>query len=527
MTLFEHSTTKPYAIALGSFLEKLNSIRPPLFILLFFVIVGSLGSGYFELNQTKNDLEKKLQNEILNLQNHLNSASSVMVLNTDLTNSVEQGNYAETMRQIVIFLNGKIGDSIIVYDKDGKIFADASAPGSFGNTDEISPLTLRAIKSDKTLEFIISRHGTYFIYNLRSMQSLNGGVGAVAVGTHLDRRLVSVSEQDAASFRELVISRANENRLNQLSFSHFKTLELPADFAIIASSPTFEKQFLIILLRTLGLGIATSLAHQLWSKYSRARDLLKTEEAQRVASSRLVALGEMSAGIAHEINNPLSVILMSSQQLKNLIEDPKLGVELHEKLSKIADRLLKTTDRITKIIDALRTFSRDGSKDAPQPAKIKNLINDALELSSTRIKNKIDLKVNVNNPEETVMCRSVEISQVVMNLVNNSYDAIEALPAPWIEVSTYNKNGFLEISVTDSGSGIPPAIRAKIMEPFFTTKPVGKGTGIGLSISSGIMLTHGGSLAIDESCPNTRFIMRLPLANHAQLDVPHAINVVS
>jgi C4-dicarboxylate-specific signal transduction histidine kinase len=115
-----------------------------------------------------------------------------------------------------------------------------------------------------------------------------------------------------------------------------------------------------------------------------------------------------------------------------------------------------------------------------------------------------------------VECHPSQISQVLLNLLNNAYDAALAQPDRWIELDARDQGSLVEISVTDSGPGIPRELARKIMDPFFTTKPPGKGTGLGLSISSNIMTDHGGSLSLDQNSPHTRFVMSLPkIQRHA------------
>ena len=102
------------------------------------------------------------------------------------------------------------------------------------------------------------------------------------------------------------------------------------------------------------------------------------------------------------------------------------------------------------------------------------------------------------------------IGQVILNLLNNSVDAIEGTEDPWTKVEVRSLSDVVDIVVTDSGTGVSEEIRDKIMQPFYTTKEVGKGIGLGLSISHGIIEKQGGQLFLDEKCPNTRFIIRLP-----------------
>jgi signal transduction histidine kinase len=110
----------------------------------------------------------------------------------------------------------------------------------------------------------------------------------------------------------------------------------------------------------------------------------------------------------------------------------------------------------------------------------------------------------------TIQCRPSEISQVLLNLLNNAFDAVEDLPQRWVKIDVKEVDDQVNLTVTDSGQGIDVALRDKIMQPFFTTKPVGKGTGLGLSISSGIVESHHGKFVLDPKSPFTSFQMTLP-----------------
>jgi signal transduction histidine kinase len=236
--------------------------------------------------------------------------------------------------------------------------------------------------------------------------------------------------------------------------------------------------------------------------------ILNEQQATLVQSSKMSALGEMAGGIAHEINTPLSIISLSLQNLRMLTEGSGGSSEL---VLDLFDNIERTTERIGKIVSGLRNFSRDGSLAEVTPVKISDIIADTCALCQERFASQgIKLTIAMPNPELTLMCRQIQISQVLLNLLNNSFDAIQALEQRWIKIEVANTADKVTIAVADSGSGIPKEIVDKIMQPFFTTKPVGKGTGLGLSISAGIMQTHGGSLVIDRSCPNTKFVIEFP-----------------
>lgn len=143
--------------------------------------------------------------------------------------------------------------------------------------------------------------------------------------------------------------------------------------------------------------------------------------------------------------------------------------------------------------------------------RVHDLITETLYFCSARISaHGIDMRIESIDESLTLDCRETQISQVLLNLLSNASDAIEKLEKKWIRIGAQERGDWIELSITDSGNGISEKIREKIFQPFYTTKEVGKGTGMGLSISSGIIRSHQGELTIDPVCPNTRFIVRLP-----------------
>jgi C4-dicarboxylate-specific signal transduction histidine kinase len=117
----------------------------------------------------------------------------------------------------------------------------------------------------------------------------------------------------------------------------------------------------------------------------------------------------------------------------------------------------------------------------------------------------------MNSGEDfNIKCRPGELAQVLLNLLNNSYDAVQDLPEKWVRVNLDSFGSTIDIRVTDSGPGIPAEISSKLMQSFFTTKEIGKGTGLGLSISKGIVEAHNGNIRIDNNCKNTCFVVTLP-----------------
>lgn len=225
-------------------------------------------------------------------------------------------------------------------------------------------------------------------------------------------------------------------------------------------------------------------------------------------AAKMATLGEMASGIAHEINTPLSVIALQTEQVMDRLQE--MGTN-ETGLQKSLDTILATTDRIAKIIQGLRSFARDATTDPMSELSLNTLFDETMILCKNRMATygvKIEIEPVV--PEIQILCRPAQIAQVLLNLLNNSFDAVGELQDKWIQVKTEVGESVVRIRVTDSGPGIPLSIRRKLMQPFFTTKPIGKGTGLGLSISKGLLEAHGGSLVLDEENKHTSFIIELP-----------------
>ena len=261
---------------------------------------------------------------------------------------------------------------------------------------------------------------------------------------------------------------------------------------------------------------AASLAEKVEER-TKERDL---QRMKAVNSARLASLGEMSAGVAHEINNPLAIIDMSADKIEKVFK--KIHPEPDAEISKQIDRIHSMVTRIAKIIKGLRAFARDGSQDPLLPFSVTKLLDDVKDLCQTRIA-KSDIQFEIRNSLATGRLgigREVQVSQVLINLINNALDAIATLETKWIHVDVTERGQMIHFSVTDSGSGIPPEVRAKLMQPFFTTKEIGKGTGLGLSISQGIVKEHGGEFVLRDDTPHTCFEFSIPLSKSDE-GAPH------
>jgi PAS domain S-box-containing protein len=230
---------------------------------------------------------------------------------------------------------------------------------------------------------------------------------------------------------------------------------------------------------------------------------VEVERERATIHAQLASIGEMSAGIAHEINNPLSV-------LKGMADLLPRKVESKEGILSVQASLHRAIDRITKIVKGLKRLSHQSLNEKGDVALLSDIMNDTLDFCKEILSKKgVDIQVG-EIPVAKVQCHPVQISQVLLNLINNARDAIALNDEKWIRVeSTYDDESIF-IKIIDSGHGIAPEIAQKMMEPFFTTKTVGKGTGLGLSLSLRIIKEHQGKLEYLADEPNTTFLIQLP-----------------
>ncbi|MFL5812573.1 MAG: PAS domain-containing protein [Bdellovibrionia bacterium] len=236
--------------------------------------------------------------------------------------------------------------------------------------------------------------------------------------------------------------------------------------------------------------------------------LIAQQRERLTQSARLAALGEMASGIAHEINNPLSIIFARAEILKDTANRGTLDPE---KVAKWAEKFLDTAIKISKIVKSIRAISRNGDGDPFEPTSIRSIFDDMAELCAGRfIKEQIRFQIELKVQDLVLESRQVQLGQVILNLLNNACDAAMQSQDRWIRLEAKDLGDTIEISVADSGPGISPELEQKIFLAFFTTKPVGQGTGLGLSLSQNIVRAHRGSLKLDRSTPHTRFLITLP-----------------
>jgi signal transduction histidine kinase len=243
----------------------------------------------------------------------------------------------------------------------------------------------------------------------------------------------------------------------------------------------------------------------------REAEFRSTARAQRERmqqNEKLAAMGTLLAGVAHELNNPLTVIMHQATLLqRSLANDPRQAR---------SDKILLAVRNCSRIIENFLALARH------EPPKrgavsVNQIIEAAMDLVSYGLRiDDIDLSIELTEPAPMVMADLHQLQQVIINLVGNAQYALRGrtdhrLLKVYTEIDGDGANVLLKI--VDNGGGIPPEIRSRIFDPFFTTKPVGKGTGLGLALCHGIVTSHNGTISV-ESEPNvgTTFIISLPIA---------------
>ncbi|MDA8792126.1 PAS domain-containing protein [Bacteriovoracaceae bacterium] len=239
-------------------------------------------------------------------------------------------------------------------------------------------------------------------------------------------------------------------------------------------------------------------------------DMIAEQSRVNMNQSRLAAIGELSSGVGHEINNPLAIVCGYTKKMMKLVEKNKLNAD---ELTTILNKQEAASDRIAKIVESLRAFSR---KDAEQmkPFSLNNSINQTQNLVREMYQ-KDSIELINESPEENIYINGFEgrIQQVLMNLLTNSRDALREVSREnkFIKVNVKVIDDIVALSVTDNGSGVDKEIQSKIFNNFFTTKEVGVGGGIGLALSADIIKQHHGRIEYNKLSENTEFVIHLPL----------------
>ncbi len=249
-------------------------------------------------------------------------------------------------------------------------------------------------------------------------------------------------------------------------------------------------------------------------------DDLQRSQTQLAQADKLAAIGLLTAGIVHEINNPLGVIVMAMDLLKSRARSLKVlceglpagnrekALEIIGEAEKMAGQSADCADRMAVIVKDIRMFSRT-DKGLTNPENINAVIDSVLNIVWNAVKNKIELKKEFGDLPP-VRCNAQQLSQVFMNLIVNASQAMNGKGS--ITIRTRADKDIVCAEITDTGPGIPDDVKARLFEAFFTTKGPEKGTGLGLSISRDIVRKHGGNIEVNsEVGKGTTFTVTLPV----------------
>ena len=237
---------------------------------------------------------------------------------------------------------------------------------------------------------------------------------------------------------------------------------------------------------------------------------LKKSQAQIIQASKLATLGEMATSVAHELNQPLNVIRMATGNIRRKLEKGNADPEyLDQKLERIQGQ----TERAAAIIDHMRMFGRkaEGADEKLDPKKV---ITNALDLMGEQLRlSEIEVVTELHDECPSIKGNMIQMEQVVLNLLTNSRDAIEDHDGEKkITLRVVKENGNIQIISEDTGGGIPKDVLPRIFEPFYTTKEMGKGTGLGMSVSYGIIRDMGGTIEAGNADGGAKFTITLPAA---------------
>ncbi|MGB0522241.1 MAG: sensor histidine kinase [Flammeovirgaceae bacterium] len=362
--------------------------------------------------------------------------------------------------------------------------------------------------------------------NAEELLSINESLGAA------QQELKNALTQEQTSRQEL----ENTNQRLQATYREL----LASEQALLKKSQLLEavnenlEQTHLQLQHTLRLEIDSR------KKLEEANRNLKDAQTQLVQSEKMASLGEMTAGIAHEINNPLNFISGGAQSLdttlnellyilrkyqdlehaasesekaqaKETLKQVKAAFNIEELIEE-ANHLLKDVNdganRATEIVRSLQNFSRNDAQQLVM-ADIHDAIDSALVILRNKMMGYIEISKHFDPSIPQIKCYPTQLNQVFMNIISNAIDAIESKGN--IKIRTKDHQAHVEVLIQDNGMGMSAEVQAKVFEPFYTTKALGKGTGLGMSITHSIIKKHQGSIEIaSEEGLGTTFILKLP-----------------
>ncbi|GAA4455856.1 hypothetical protein GCM10023189_24210 [Nibrella saemangeumensis] len=401
---------------------------------------------------------------------------------------------------------------------------------------------------------------------LGNSQKLNYKANVLKAGNLLSQLFKFIPNADSALYYQDIARAANDSLYGPKKFQQLQLLlldEQQQQQELVATQEKFKNRVQIYTLLA-GLVVVLLIAFILYltnrqqqkanrlllrqkeeinlqrHKAETALSDLRATQAQLIQREKMASLGELTAGIAHEIQNPLNFVTnlseVSTELVEELEEETKAGhtedvLALTADLKETLEKVNHHGKRADSIVKGMLQHSRVSSGQK-EPTDLNTLADEYLRLAYQNLRAKddsftADLRLNLDPSLGKVNVAAQDIGRVLLNLYNNAFYAVQEKQKlthngrgtnaykPQIEVITHRENGRVELRVKDNGAGIPPEILSKIYQPFFTTKPTGQGTGLGLSLSYDIVTKgHGGEMIVDsQENTYTEFVVTLPTSN--------------
>jgi len=265
--------------------------------------------------------------------------------------------------------------------------------------------------------------------------------------------------------------------------------------------------------------IAFILSKRMVNRVASADQEKEMMNEQIVETGKLASVGELASGIAHEINNPVAIMVEEAGWIEDLLEEEEFrGGENLDEFKRALEQIRTQGRRCKEITHKLLSFARK-TDSRIQDVQLNDLIEELIALSAQRAKfANVDINVNLQENPPILHVSQTELQQILLNLINNALDAMEKTGGT-LNVSSELEGDYIVVEVEDDGPGIPEANIVRIFDPFFTTKPVGKGTGLGLSICYGIIKKMGGDIIVKSTMEvGTTFRVKIPISKDEQTE---------